>query len=130
MLPFCVIKTSAELEAIKCTVSPLNSPACFVSLTAAILSNASSSHRIIACESDSQLVLVCYRVRDTSTVESSHGKLLPFQNNLTYLGMTLDRSLTFKDHILKLKNKVSFLVALIKRLAGLTWGCSFNVLRT
>ena len=45
MLPFCAIKTSAELEAIKCTVSCLNSPACFVSLTAAILSNASSSHR-------------------------------------------------------------------------------------
>jgi len=44
--------------------------------------------------------------------------------------MTLDRSLTFKDHLLKLKNKVSFLVALIKRLACLTWGCSFNVLRT
>jgi len=40
MLPFCVIKTSAELEAIKCTVSPLNSPACFMSLTAANLSNA------------------------------------------------------------------------------------------
>ena len=40
MLPFCIIKNSAELEAIKCTVSPLNFPACFVSLTAASLSNA------------------------------------------------------------------------------------------
>jgi len=37
---FSVIKTSAELEAINCTVSPLNSPACFVSLTAESLSNA------------------------------------------------------------------------------------------
>ena len=33
LMPFCVIKTSAELEAIKRTVSPLSSPACFVSLT-------------------------------------------------------------------------------------------------
>jgi len=40
MLPFFVIKTIAELEAIKCTVSPLNSPARFVSLTAASLSSA------------------------------------------------------------------------------------------
>ena len=63
-------------------------------------------------------------------VESSPGKLLPFQNNPTYLGITLDRSLTFKDHILKLKNKVSSRVALIKCLTGLTWGCSFKVLRT
>jgi len=63
-------------------------------------------------------------------VESSPGKLLPFQNNPTYLGITLDRSLTFKDHILKLKNKVSSQVYLIKCLAGLTWGCSFNVFRT
>ena len=37
---FCVSKTSAELESINCTVSPLNSPACFVSQTAASLSNA------------------------------------------------------------------------------------------
>jgi len=63
-------------------------------------------------------------------VESSPGKLLPFQNNPTYLGIILDRNLTFKDHILKLKNKVSSRVALIKRLAGLTWGWSFNVVRT
>jgi len=63
-------------------------------------------------------------------VESSPGKLLPFQNNQTYLGITLDRSFTFKDHILKLKNKISSRVALIERLAGLTWGCSFNLLRT
>ena len=51
MLLFCVIKTSAELEAIKCTVSPLNSPACFVPLTAASLSNAF----IIAYDSVNQI---------------------------------------------------------------------------
>jgi len=39
MLPFYDIKTSAELEAINGTVSPLNSPACFVSLTAETPSN-------------------------------------------------------------------------------------------
>jgi len=63
-------------------------------------------------------------------LESSPGKILPFRNDPTYLGIILDRSLTFKDHILKLKNKVSSRIALIKRLAGLTWGCSFSVLKT
>jgi len=38
--PFCVFKTCAELEAINCSVSPLNSPVCFVSQTTASLSNA------------------------------------------------------------------------------------------
>ena len=52
------------------------------------------------------------------------------QNNPTYLGITLDSSLTFKDHILKLKNKISSRVALIKRLAGLSCGCSLNVPRS
>jgi len=63
MFPFCIIETSAELEAINSTVSPLNSPACFVSQTAASLNNAFIGQR----ESDSQLVLVCYRARDTWT---------------------------------------------------------------
>jgi len=45
MLPFWLIKTSAELEAINCTLSALNSHVCFVSQTAARVSP-SSSHRI------------------------------------------------------------------------------------
>jgi len=60
MLPFFVIKTSAELEAIKCTVSPLNSPACSVSLTAASLSNAF----IIAKDSVNQIHSSCLCVTE------------------------------------------------------------------
>jgi len=63
-------------------------------------------------------------------LESSPGKILPFRNNPTYLGIILDRSLTFKDYVLKLKSKVSSRIALIKRLTGLTWGCTYRVLRT
>ena len=59
----------------------------------------------------------------------SPGKLMPFQNNPTYLGITLDRSLFFKDHILKLKNKVSSRFALINRVACLGCECLFNELR-
>jgi len=63
MLPFCVIKTSAELEAIKCTVSPFNSPACFVSLTAASLSNAF----IVAQDSVNQIHSSCLCVTEGET---------------------------------------------------------------
>ena len=47
----------------------------------------------------------------------------------TYQGVTLDRSLTFKVHLTKLKNKVSSSVTPIRRLAGTKWGASFGVLR-
>jgi len=48
-----------------------------------------------------------YRAGYQLNVESSPGKLLRFENNPTYLGVTLDRRLTFKNYILNLKNKVS-----------------------
>jgi len=65
MLQFCVIKTSAELEAVNCTVSPLKSPVCFVSQTAASLSNAF----IIAQDRVNQIrsSCLCVAERDTST---------------------------------------------------------------
>ena len=46
-----------------------------------------------------------------------------------YLGVSLDRSSTFHQHIETLKNKMTSGVALVKRLAGLNWGACFNVLR-
>jgi len=52
MLPFCVIKTSAELEATNSTVSPLNSPASFVFLTVASLSNAFITVRACVFQSE------------------------------------------------------------------------------
>ena len=58
------------------------------------------------------------------------GDLLPFEPYPRYLGITLDRSLTYRHHLEKLKNKLSSRVSLIKRLAGTTWGASFDVLRT
>jgi len=64
MLPFCVIKTSAELEAINCTVSPLNSPDCFVSQTGASLSNAF----IIAYDSVNQIHSSCLCVTECGLV--------------------------------------------------------------
>ena len=55
---------------------------------------------------------------------------LKFEAKPTYLEVILDRSLTFKVHLTKLKNKVSSRVALIRCLAGTKWGALFGVLRT
>ena len=54
--------------------------------------------------------------------------LIPFDPTLLYLGVTLDQSLTFRQHIEKLKNKMTFKVALVKRLVGLNWGACFDAL--
>ena len=47
------------------------------------------------------------------------GNSIPFVPTPRSLGVTLDRSLTFRQNIEKLKNKMTSRVALIKRLAGL-----------
>ena len=47
-----------------------------------------------------------------------------------YLVITLDRSLTCKNHLHKLKQKVSSRVALVRKLSRTNWGTSFDTLRT
>ena len=56
--------------------------------------------------------------------------VLNFDPNPTYLGVKLDRSLTYKSHLTKLKCKISARVALIRRLASTNWGASFRTLKT
>lgn len=55
---------------------------------------------------------------------------LQFQASPTYLGVKLDRTLTFRQHLENLSAKTSARVALIRRLAGTTWGASTKTLRT
>jgi len=47
-----------------------------------------------------------------------------------YLGVTLDRSLTFRAHMLKTAAKVRTRNNLINKLAGSTWGARASTLRT
>lgn len=47
-----------------------------------------------------------------------------------YLGVTLDRSLTYKDHLMKVTAKVQTRNNLIQKLASTTWGASAQCLRT
>ena len=59
-----------------------------------------------------------------------NGKLLPFSNTTKYLGITLDRSFTYRRLLESLRKKLSTRVSLIRRLAGTTWGVGASVLRT
>ncbi|KAJ4921787.1 hypothetical protein JOQ06_026208 [Pogonophryne albipinna] len=56
-------------------------------------------------------------------------KCLEVQQAPKYLGVRLDRTLSFKKHLEEVKAKVTSRVALIRRLAGTTWGDSAKTLR-
>ena len=58
----------------------------------------------------------------------NNGRLLPFCPTPTYLGVKLDRSLTFHHHLVALR-KLSSRVTLLRRLVGSGWGAGAKTLR-
>ena len=56
-------------------------------------------------------------------------RLLPFFPNPTYLGLKMDRSLTFRHHLVALRKKLFSLVTLLRRLVGSGWGAGAKTLR-
>ena len=60
----------------------------------------------------------------------NNGKRLPFFPVPTYLGVKLDRSLTFCHHLVALRKKLTTRVALMRQLAGSGWGAGAKTLRT
>ena len=59
----------------------------------------------------------------------NNGRLLPFCPTPTYLGVKLDRSLTFRHHLVALRKKLPSRVTLLRRLVGLGWGAGTKTLR-
>ena len=59
----------------------------------------------------------------------NNGRLLPFCPTSTYLGVKLDRSLTFCHHLVALRKKLSSRVILLRRLVGSGWGAGAKTLR-
>ena len=61
---------------------------------------------------------------------SWYGKQLEYTHKPVYLGVTLDRSLTYKDHIVKTKAKVGARNSILKKLANTSWGTDAGTIRT
>ena len=59
----------------------------------------------------------------------NNGRLLPFCPTPTYLGVKLDRSLTFRHHLVALRKKLSSRVTLLRRIVGSGWGAGAKTLR-
>ena len=59
----------------------------------------------------------------------NNGRLLLFCPTPTYLGVKLDRSLTFCHHLVALRKKLSWRVILLRRLVGSGWGAGTKTLR-
>ena len=60
----------------------------------------------------------------------NYGGLLPFCPTPTYFGVKLNRSLTFRHHLVALCKKLSLRVTLLRQLVGLGWGASAKALCT
>ena len=59
----------------------------------------------------------------------NNGRLLPFCPTPTYLGVKMDRSLTFRHHLVALRKKLSSHVTLLRLLVGSGWGAGAKTLR-
>ena len=59
----------------------------------------------------------------------NNDRLLPFCPTRTYLGVKLDRSLTFRHHLVALCKKLSSRVTLLRRLVISGWGAGAKILR-
>ena len=59
----------------------------------------------------------------------NNDRLLPFCPTPTYAGVKLDKSLTFRHHLVALRKKLSTRVTLLTRLVGSGWGAGAKTLR-
>ena len=59
----------------------------------------------------------------------NNGRLLSFCPTPTYLGVKLDRSLTFRHHLVALRKILPSRVTLLRRLVGSGWGAGAKTLR-
>ena len=58
----------------------------------------------------------------------NNGRVLPFYPTPTYLGVKLDRSLTFRHHLVALHKKLSLCITLLRRLVGSGWDAGAKTL--
>ena len=73
---------------------------------------------------------LAHRLADYQLKVRCNGNIVPCESHPKYLGITLDRTLTYKNHLDQQSQKVSARNNPLRRLSGQTWGASFNVLQT
>ena len=73
---------------------------------------------------------LAHRLAEYQLKVKCNGNIVPCASHPKYLGITLDRTRTYKKHLDQLSQKVSARNYLLRRLSGQTWGASFNVLQT
>ena len=61
---------------------------------------------------------------------TTRGERLRFERNPVYLGITLDRTLSFNQHLTNVSAKVTKRCNLLESLAGNRWSADFTTLRT
>jgi len=61
---------------------------------------------------------------------SLNGQRLRHEPHPVYLGVTLDRSLTYRDHLTTVAGKVKTRHNLLRKLAGFSWGANAHTLRS
>ena len=59
-----------------------------------------------------------------------NGQTLKYDNHPVYLGVTLDRTLSFSQHVMNVKAKVAARNSLLRKLANSKWGADPKTLRT
>jgi len=91
-------------------------------------------HTSVDKPSNSKTISSVFHLHNTSTTRELSvyldGKRLRHQCHPTYLEVTLDRMLSYREHLTKTAGKVKNLNNLLMKLAGSTWGVSTNTLRS
>ena len=86
-------------------------------------------HRVVSPSTWSIVLRVNAREANREINITVNGNRLQFQSAPTYLGVKLDRTLSFRQHLENLSAKTTARVALIRRLAGTTWGAATKTLK-
>ena len=68
--------------------------------------------------------------RELKSQPQQQNPVLLLRTQILYLGVTLDRSLTYRRHLESLCKKLTSRGALLRRLAGSGWGAGATALRT
>ncbi|GFS16553.1 RNA-directed DNA polymerase from mobile element jockey [Elysia marginata] len=69
------------------------------------------------------------KTKERDVTLTMNGQPLPTEDTPTFLGITLDKRLTWKPHIQKIKQKAIRRSQIMKKLSGTKWGANSKILR-